>query len=174
MPESVLDFTATSISGEEVPLSKYRGSLVMIVNVASKCGFTPQYEGLQKLFEAYGPRGFVILGFPSNDFLWQEPGTDNEIASFCRITYGVSFPMFSKISVRGKGQHPLWAFLTSKKTNPKFGGRITWNFNKFLVGRDGAVIGRFPTRTEPMSRKVVEAVEKAIETPPPDSGETTR
>ncbi|MCU0724038.1 MAG: glutathione peroxidase [Planctomycetes bacterium] len=105
--------------------------------------------------------------FPANDFLWQEPGTDGEIGAFCRVTYGVTFPMFSKIHVRGKEQHPLYAFLTGKTTNPEFGGRVTWNFNKFLIGRDGRVVGRFASRTSPRSKRMLAAVAKALEAPPP-------
>lgn len=162
MAETVLDFTLASITGEETPLARYRGSVLLIVNVASRCGFTPQYQGLQALYEKYKARGFAILGFPANDFLWQEPGTDGEIKTFCSLTYGVTFPLFSKIHVRGRHQHPLYRFLTDRKTNPDFGGRITWNFNKFLVGRDGRIVNRFPTRMDPGDPRIHEAVEKAL------------
>jgi glutathione peroxidase len=162
METSLYDFTMKSIAGEDVTLSAFRGKVAMIVNVASRCGFTKQYAGLQRLYETYQDRGFTILGFPANDFLWQEPGTDGEIQQFCRITYGVTFPMFSKIHVRGKEQHPLYAFLTDKKRNPGFGGRITWNFNKFLAGRDGTIVARFGTRTEPEDASVRAAIEKAL------------
>lgn len=163
MEQSIYEFTMTSITGEDIPLDRYKGSVVMVVNVASKCGFTKQYAGLQRLYETYKDRGFVILGFPANDFLWQEPGDDGEIAKFCSITYGVTFPMFSKIHVRGRKQHPLYGFLTDKKTNPEFGGRITWNFNKFLVDREGRIVNRFATRTDPEDPRVIEAVEVALE-----------
>lgn len=160
--KSVLDFTMKSIDGKDVPLSTYKGKVVLIVNVASKCGFTPQYEGLQALYEKYRDKGFMILGFPENDFLGQEPGTDQEIKAFCTSKYGVSFDMFSKISVRGKDKHPLYRFLTEKATDPKFAGEIEWNFQKFLVGRDGQIIARFTPKTEPMSDEVVNAVAAAL------------
>jgi len=160
--KSVLDFTMKSIDGKDVPLSTYKGKVVLIVNVASKCGFTPQYEGLQALYEKYRDKGFMILGFPENDFLGQEPGSDQEIKAFCTSKYGVSFDMFSKISVRGKDKHPLYRFLTEKSTDPRFAGEIEWNFQKFLVGRDGQIIARFAPKTEPMSNEVVKAVNAAL------------
>jgi len=159
---SVLDFTMKDIRGNDVPLSTYRGKVVLIVNVASKCGMTPQYEGLQSLYEKYGDQGFVILGFPANNFAGQEPGTNEEIQQFCRVNYGVTFPMFGKISVKGDDQDPLYAFLTGEKTNPSYSGEIPWNFTKFLIGRDGAVIGRFNPKTVPESEEIVQAVEKAL------------
>lgn len=162
---NVYDFTVKDIDGKDVSLSAFRGKVLLIVNVASKCGFTGQYAGLEKLYSAYTNRGFVVLGFPANDFLGQEPGTEAEIKSFCTLTYGVTFPMFSKISVKGKDIHPLYAFLTSKEPNRKFGGAISWNFNKFLIGRDGAIVGRFGTRTKPDDQELVTAVEQALKTP---------
>ena len=159
---SVLDFTMKDIRGNDVPLSTYRGKVVLIVNVASKCGMTPQYEGLQSLYEKYGDQGFVILGFPANNFAGQEPGTNEEIQQFCRVNYGVTFPMFGKISVKGDDQDPLYAFLTGEKTNPSYSGEIPWNFTKFLIGRDGTVIGRFNPKTVPESEEIVQAVEKAL------------
>lgn len=155
-------FTMKSITGEDVKLAGYRGKVLLIVNVASKCGFTGQYEGLQKLYEKYKDRGFLVLGFPANDFLGQEPGTDGEIKQFCTLSYGVSFPMFSKISVKGKEQHPLYKYLTDKKTNPEHGGKITWNFNKFLMDADGQVINRFGSRVQPMDDDLVKAIEQAL------------
>jgi glutathione peroxidase len=166
MNQSIYDFTMKDINGKDVNLSQFKGKVLLIVNTASKCGFTPQYEGLEKLYETYKDKGLVILGFPANNFLWQEPGTDDEIKQFCSLKYGVTFPMFSKISVKGKDQHPLYAFLTDEKANPGFGGAITWNFNKFLVGRDGKVVGRFGSKVEPGSRELVEAVEKALAAAP--------
>jgi glutathione peroxidase len=160
--KDVYDFTMKNIDGQEVSLSAYRGKVVLIVNVASRCGYTPQYEGLEKLYLKYKDKGFVILGFPANNFLGQEPGTDQEIKSFCSLKYNVTFPMFSKISVKGSDKHPLYRFLTEKETNPQFAGEISWNFNKFLIGRDGKVINRFGTRTAPDGKEVVEAVEKAL------------
>ena len=163
--QSVHDFAAKSIDGKDVALADYKGKVLLIVNVASKCGFTGQYEGLQRLYETYKDQGFVILGFPANNFLGQEPGTDAEIQEFCTLNYGVTFPMFAKISVKGKDMHPLYAYLTSKETNPEFGGAISWNFNKFLVGRDGKIAGRFGSRTKPDDKELVEAVEEAIQSP---------
>jgi glutathione peroxidase-family protein len=159
---SIHDLTMKDIDGNDVSLATFRGKVVMIVNVASKCGFTKQYAGLQRLYERYRERGFVILGFPANNFLWQEPGSDGEIKQFCSVRYGVTFPMFSKISVKGSGQHALYRYLTDEKTNPGFGGRITWNFNKFLVDRAGRVVARFGARTKPEDASVIEAVEKAL------------
>ncbi len=160
--KSIYDFTMKSIDGSAVPLSRYKGKVVLIVNVASKCGFTPQYKGLESLYEKYKDQGFIILGFPENDFLGQEPGSDREIKTFCTTTYGVSFDMFSKISVRGKEKHPLYRFLTEQSTDPKFSGEIEWNFQKFLVGRDGEIVARFAPKEEPLSDSVVQAVETAL------------
>jgi glutathione peroxidase len=160
---SVYDFSMEDIDGKPVSLSRYAGKVVLIVNVASRCGYTYQYEGLEALHRRYKDRGFVILGFPANDFLAQEPGTNEDIKEFCSATYDVTFPMFSKISVKGRGIHPLYAWLTSRSTNPSFAGAITWNFNKFLVDRDGRVIARFRTRDEPGSTAVVAAVEAALQ-----------
>ncbi|KMQ52411.1 Glutathione peroxidase family protein [Chitinispirillum alkaliphilum] len=161
--QSIYDIPVTTITGEETTLRPYEGKVLLIVNVASKCGFTKQYDGLQKLYEKYKDEGFYILGFPSNDFKNQEPGTNEEILEFCRVNFGVTFPLFSKISVkRGEKQHPLYTFLTSKETNKNVAGRITWNFNKFLISRDGTVITRFGSRTEPLAPKVIKAIEEAL------------
>lgn len=163
MPMSGLyDIEVQRITGESVKLDTFKGKVLLIVNTASKCGFTGQYDGLQKLYETYGERGFVVLGFPSNDFLRQEPGSNEEIQSFCRLNYGVTFPMFAKIKVKGSKAHPLYRFLVSKKTSPDFGGRISWNFNKFLVARDGKIMARFGTRTAPDDKKLVAAIEAAL------------
>ncbi len=159
---SIYEIEAQTISGETVSLEIYKGKTLLIVNTASKCGFTGQYEGLQKLYETYSDRGFVILGFPSNDFLKQEPGTNEEIASFCQLNYGVTFPMFGKISVKGSDQHPLYANLTSKETNPDFSGKISWNFNKFLVSPDGKVVARFGSRAKPDDAELISAIETAL------------
>jgi glutathione peroxidase len=158
----VHDFTLKDIDGKDVSLSVYKGKVLLIVNVASKCGFTPQYAGLQALHQKYADRGLVVLGFPSNDFLWQEPGTDAEIKSFCALKYNVTFPMFSKIQVRGKNKHPLYDFLTSKDANPDSPGEVGWNFAKFLISRDGRVAARFAPADAPDSPKVIDAVEKAL------------
>ena len=159
---SIHEFTPRSIEGNPAPLAAYKGKVTLVVNVASKCGFTPQYEGLEALYRKYKDRGFVVLGFPSNDFLWQEPGSDSEIASFCKRTYGVTFPMFSKVKVRGSGGEPLYRFLTDKTANPSTGGMIMWNFTKFLADGDGKVIARFGPRTEPMAKEVIDAIERAL------------
>lgn len=161
-PTSPLDFKVQNIDGQEVDLSQYRGKVVLIVNVASKCGLTPQYEQLEALYEKYREQDFVILGFPANNFMGQEPGTNEEIKSFCSTKYGVTFDMFAKISVAGDDIAPLYAFLTSEETNGEFSGKIEWNFAKFLVDRTGKVIGRFGPRVRPDDTRIVEAVEAAL------------
>jgi glutathione peroxidase len=160
--ENIYTFTVKDIDGAEHSLSEYAGKVLLIVNVASKCGFTPQYKGLQSLYARYKARGFEILGFPSNDFMHQEPGTEADIKSFCSLTYNVTFPMFSKVSVKGKQMNPLYAFLTGKDTNPEFSGKIEWNFNKFLIGRNGKIIGRFDSKTEPTGDRIPREVEAAL------------
>ncbi|HOW96414.1 MAG TPA: glutathione peroxidase [Kiritimatiellia bacterium] len=165
--KTMYDFTVTDIDGAAASMSEYRGKALLLVNVASRCGFTPQYEGLQKLYERYRDAGLVVLGFPANNFMNQEPGSDAEIKEFCSTRFHVTFPMFSKLSVRGDDIHPLYRFLTSEEENPGFGGAISWNFNKFLVGRDGKVAARFGSRAAPESREVMEAVEKALGSPAP-------
>jgi glutathione peroxidase len=160
--KSIYDFTVIDIDSTPVKLDKYKGHVMLIVNVASKCGFTPQYEGLEKLYRSYKENGLVVLGFPANNFLKQEPGTDAQIKEFCTLTYGVTFPMFSKISVDGKDQHPLYAWLTSKKSNPEFAGDISWNFNKFLIGRDGKILARFGSQVKPNNEELVKAVKNAL------------
>jgi len=147
----VLNFTINSLDGKPVNLSKYQGNVLLMVNVASECGYTYQYEGLQALHKKYAARGLRILGFPSNDFGAQEPGTDSQIADFCKKNYGVEFDMFSKITVLGNGQAPLYKTLTS---TPGFTGNISWNFEKFLISRDGKVIGRFKSPVEPLSAEL--------------------
>ena len=159
---SVYDFTMKDIDGNDVKLDAFKGRLIMIVNTASKCGYTPQYEGLEAIYKKYKDRGFVILGFPANNFMGQEPGTEKEIKEFCTLKYNVTFPMFSKISVTGRDQHPLYGFLTNKATNPEFGGEISWNFNKFLIGKDGKVIGRFATAIKPEDASVIAAIETQL------------
>ena len=155
-------FRADSIDGHPTTLSNYQGQVVLVVNTASKCGFTPQYAGLEKLYQQYRPRGFVVLGFPSNDFLGQEPGTNEQIQQFCTRTYGVTFPMFARIVVKGEGQHPLYHWLTDPATNPDFSGAIKWNFNKFLISRDGRVIARFGSLTAPDATELTQTIEKAL------------
>jgi len=157
MTNEPLQFEVKDIKGNSRNLSEYKGSTVLIVNVASKCGLTPQYKGLQELYAKYQSRGFVILGFPSNDFLKQEPGTEEEIIQFCELNYNVTFPMFSKIKVRnGEGQSELYKYLTSPETNPGFDGNIEWNFQKFLVDKNGKTVKRFSPKALP------EEIEKEI------------
>jgi glutathione peroxidase len=160
--KSVYDFTLKDSKGRDVKLEEFRGRVVMLVNVASKCGYTPQYEGLQKIYERYKDRGFTVLGFPANNFGAQEPGTNEEIQEFCRINYGVTFPIFAKISVKGDDRHPLYKYLTERETNPDFAGQIKWNFNKFLVGRDGRILARFDSADKPEDARVTQAIEAAL------------
>jgi glutathione peroxidase len=160
---SIFDYTMPSIDGAATPLSSYKGKVLLVVNVASKCGYTPQYAGLEALYEKYKDQGLVVLGFPANNFMQQEPGTNEEIKTFCSRKYNVSFPMFSKISVKGDDEDPLYRYLTDKAENPKTGGDIKWNFTKFLVGRDGKIAARFEPGVEPGSAEVTAAVEKALQ-----------
>ena len=157
-----LNFQMKSLDGKPVDLSKYQGKVVLIVNVASKCGLTPQYAGLEKLHEKYADKGLAILGFPANEFAGQEPGSDTEISEFCTTKYGVKFDMFSKVVVKGDGQCPLYQFLTSADTDPQFAGDIKWNFEKFLLDRQGKVIARFAPKVTPESPEVVQAIEAAL------------
>ena len=156
---SVYDFTMQDIDGKEAPLSQYKGKVALIVNVASKCGYTPQYEGLENLYKRFKGKGLVVLGFPANNFMGQEPGTNADIKEFCSLKYNVSFPMFSKISVKGSDIHPLYDYLTK---NAQPAGDVQWNFNKFLIGKDGAIIGRFASGVKPESAEMVAAIEKAL------------
>jgi glutathione peroxidase len=159
---NVLDFTVRTIDGDSVSLRTYEGNVLLIVNVASRCGNTPQYAGLEKLQRTYGDRGFRVLGFPANDFGRQEPGTDAEIKEFCTTTFGVTFDMFSKISVKGEAIHPLYEFLTAEETNPGFAGEIRWNFQKFLVDPEGNIVGRFAPSMEPLAPELVSVLEKSL------------
>jgi len=161
-PDSVLDFRVQDIDGREVDLSKYQGDVLLIVNTASKCGYTPQYSGLEDLYEKYKDQGFQVLAFPANEFKQQEPGTNLEIKTFCTTQYNVTFPIFSKIVVKGPGLHPLYRYLTSPETDPRFAGEIPWNFTKFLVNRQGQVIARFAPQDEPESPEVTRAIEAAL------------
>ncbi len=156
------DFSAHTIDGKTRSLAEYRGKVVLVVNVASACGLTPQYKGLEELHETYGSKGLAVLGFPANEFGAQEPGTNDEIKTFCETKYGVKFDMFAKVKVKGAGIDPLFAFLTSAEENPRFAGDIKWNFNKFLIGKDGAVLARFEPQVEPTSADVKGAIEKAL------------
>ena len=157
-----LDFTMKGLDGKPVDLSQYKGKVVLIVNVASHCGYTKQYKGLQKLYEQHKKDGLVILGVPANEFGAQEPGSDKEIAQFCTSKYSVTFPMLSKVVVKGKGITPLYQYLTSKETDPKFGGPIKWNFTKFLINRKGEIVNRFEPSVTPA--KLTPAVEAELKT----------
>lgn len=159
---SVLDFKMKSLDGKDTNLADLKGKVVLIVNVASRCGYTPQYKGLEAIYEKYGKDGLVVLGVPSNDFGGQEPGTSEEIAEFCSSKYGVKFPMLAKVVVKGSDQVPLYKFLTSKDTNPQFSGPIKWNFTKFLVNKNGEVVGRFESGVKPDSEKVTGAIEAEL------------
>jgi glutathione peroxidase len=161
-PASVLEFTVNDIDGKAVPLSKYKGKVLLIVNTASRCGHTPQYAALQKLHEKYQGQGLAILAFPANEFGKQEPGTDQQIKEFCTASYSVEFDLFSKIVARGEGQAPVYQFLTSSETNGEFGGEIRWNFTKFLVSREGKVVARYEPKIKPDDPQVVEAIEKQL------------
>lgn len=182
MSADLYSFKMKTIQGAEKNLSDYKGKVLLMVNVASKCGLTPQYEGLEKIYKDYGPKGLEVLGFPANEFLAQEPGSDNDIQDFCRSTYGVEFPMFSKIVVKGEGQHPLYKYLTETKKDAiaKPDGTllgflkeknllsgeahdIKWNFEKFLIGKNGQVLARFAPDVEPQDPMVLNEIKKALE-----------
>jgi glutathione peroxidase len=160
MTQNLADFYATTIDGKDQDLGEYAGEVVLVVNTASECGYTPQYQGLQQLYDEYRDRGFTVLGFPCNQFGGQEPGTEEEIAAFCERNYHVSFPMFAKVDVNGDDRHPLYRWLTDER-----GGPIEWNFTKFLIGRDGALVDRFDTRTEPA--ELVDDIRRALDAADP-------
>ncbi|MGV3615787.1 MAG: glutathione peroxidase [Fimbriimonas sp.] len=159
-PKSVYDFKVKDIDGKDVPLSKFKGKVLLVVNVASKCGLTPQYKGLQALYDEKKKDGLVILGFPANNFNGQEPGTETEIKEFCSLNYGVSFPMFSKVSVKGEDTHPLYAWLIAHSDRPK--EDIEWNFAKFVIGRDGQLVKRLSPKDTPESEAVRKTVDAAL------------
>jgi glutathione peroxidase len=158
---SIHEFTMKDIDGKDVKLADFKGKVVMLVNVASRCGNTPQYSGLQKIYDKYKAKGFVILGFPANNFMGQEPGSEAEIKKFCSLNYNVTFPMFSKISVKGSDIHPLYQYLT--ESNKDMSGEVGWNFGKFLVDKDGKLIARFTPRESPESETIASAIEKALQ-----------
>ncbi|MEU9210287.1 glutathione peroxidase [Streptomyces sp. NPDC048415] len=160
--ESLYDIEIGALQGGSADLAQYQGKAVLLVNVASKCGLTPQYAGLERLHERYADQGFTVLGVPCNQFLGQEPGTSEEIAEFCSATYGVTFPLTEKVEVNGDGRHGLYERLVTTEDAEGHSGDIRWNFEKFLIGRDGTVVGRFSPQTEPESAEVVTAVEKAL------------
>ncbi len=159
----VLNFKMKSLTGQDVDLASYKGKVVLFVNVASQCGYTRQYKGLEELHEKYAKDGLVVIGVPANEFGKQEPGTDEQIAEFCSSKFGVKFPMMSKVVVKGAGQTPLYKYLTSKETDEKFAGPIKWNFTKFLIGRDGTIVARFEPADEPDSEKVTKAIEGELQ-----------
>src|SRR6202047_4301091 len=158
---SIYDFTLPSIDGKPMPLADFKGKVILVVNVASRCGFTPQYTALESIYEKYKDQGFVILGFPANNFGGQEPGTNAEIKTFCSAKYNVTFPMYAKISVKGQDQTPLYKYLT-ESANPAYVGEIKWNFTKFLIDRDGRVVQRFEPDTTPDSPPVTLAIEQTL------------
>ena len=160
--KSIYDFTMRSIDGQQVSLKSYSGKVVLLVNVASKCGFTPQYAGLEAVYEKYKDRGLVIVGVPANNFMQQEPGTNEEIKKFCSNKYNVTFPMMAKVSVLGDDKAPLYQFLTDKSTNPTIGGDIKWNFTKFLFDRNGNPVARFEPAVKPDSPEVTAAIESTL------------
>jgi glutathione peroxidase len=153
--------SATNIEGQQIAMKDYAGKVLLIVNVASKCGFTSQYKDLESLYQNYKSQGFVVLGFPSNDFLNQEPGSNQEIKKFCELNYGVTFPLFAKNSVTGDKIQPVFKFLTSSEESD-LKGRVSWNFEKFLISRDGKLVARFSSRTNPLDKKLKTAVEKQL------------
>jgi glutathione peroxidase len=153
---SFFDLSATTLDGQQQPMTDYQGKVVLVVNTASECGFTPQYADLEKLWQDYGHRGLVVLGFPSNDFGQQEPGTAEDIRSFCDVKFHVTFPMFAKVKTKGDGQSPVFAFLTAKHPKPR------WNFYKYLIGRDGKVQDYFVSITSPKSKRLRRAIDKAL------------
>jgi glutathione peroxidase len=159
---SILEIELPRLDGKPGRLSDYAGKVVLAVNVASKCGFTPQYAGLQALNDRYSERGFTVLGFPSNQFFNQEPGSAEQIQEFCSLNYGVSFPLFAKLDVKGSHQHPLYAILTEVPDDSGKAGHVAWNFEKFLVGRDGRVVRRFRSKVVPEDPKLVEAIESLL------------
>ncbi len=161
----MLQFKMKSLAGEDVDLTQYQSQVLLIVNVASECGYTPQYRGLQALYSKYAPDGFAVLGFPCNQFGQQEPGTADQIATFCQRRYEVTFPMFEKVTVNGPNQCSLYKYLTSRDTNPQSVGAIQWNFEKFLLARDGKIVARFPSHVAPESKALVEAIERELALP---------
>ncbi len=160
--ESVLELTVTDIDGKPHALSQYRGKVVVIVNVASRCGFTKQYKDLQQVYERFADDGLVVIGFPSNDFGRQEPGSNAEIKAFCSSRFNVTFPMMAKVSTKGAEQSPVYAVLTSKEAHGEMGGDVRWNFTKFLIGRDGKLAGRFEPGDVPTGKKMLAAIETAL------------
>ena len=162
MSKTIYEIEQKTIDGKAVSLAEYKGKVMLIVNVASECGFTRQYAGLEELNKTYREKGLRVMGFPANEFGAQEPGTDASIQSFCTTKFGASFDMFAKVKVKGDGTDPLFAFLQSRDTNPTCGEAVKWNFHKFLVGKDGQVLGSFSSNVEPTSAELTAAIEKAL------------
>lgn len=162
LPRSIHEIALPRLAGNQASLSEYKGKVVLAVNVASKCGFTPQYAGLQRLQDKYGDRGFTVLGFPCNQFFRQEPGSAEEIQQFCTINYGVTFPLYSKLDVKGAAQHPLYALLTQVPDDNGKAGNVSWNFEKFLIGRDGVPVRRFRSKIAPEDPALVAAIESLL------------
>jgi glutathione peroxidase len=160
--DSIFDFTMNDIKGKPVSLKKYEGKVIVIVNVASKCGLTPQYKEIQAFYDKYKSKGVVVLGFPANNFLFQEPGTNKDIEQFCSLNYGVTFDMFSKIDVKGSNIHPLYQYLTQKSINGKIDAEVSWNFQKFLVGKDGKIVASFSPRTKVTEAEFISAVDALL------------
>ena len=160
--KSVYDYTLNSIDGQPAPFAAFKGKVLMLVNVASRCGYTPQYSALESVYEKYKDKGLVVVGVPANNFGAQEPGTNDEIKTFCTRKYNVQFPMMSKVSVKGSDTAPLYQYLTDTKLNPKTGGEIQWNFTKFLVDRQGNIVARFEPEVTPDSPQVISAIESAL------------
>ena len=159
---SVYDIPLTTLDGQPASLAEHKGEVMLAVNVASKCGFTPQYSALQALYEKYADQGFAVLGFPCNQFLFQESGSADQIATFCSANYGVTFPMFEKLKVKGRDQHPLYAELTKATDDNGKAGNVKWNFEKFLINREGEIVGRFRSKVKPDDPSVVSAIEAAL------------
>jgi glutathione peroxidase len=159
---SIHEIELPRLDGKPAKLSDYAGKVVLAVNVASKCGFTPQYAGLQAINDRYADRGFIVLGFPSNQFFNQEPGSAEQIQEFCSLNYGVTFPLFAKLDVKGSTQHPLYAILTEVPDDAGKAGNVAWNFEKFLVGRDGRVVRRFRSKVVPEDSRLIEAIESLL------------
>jgi glutathione peroxidase len=166
-PDSLLGLEARRLGGGTEALERYRGEVLLVVNTASRCGYTDQYDGLQVLYDRYRDRGFSVLGFPSNDFGGQEPGSDSQIRTFCRLNYGVEFPMFSKVRVKGTDAHPVYAYLTSLPE--PIGGPVKWNFQKYLVDRKGKVVARYAPGVDPQDARLLEEIERLLGEPRPDS-----
>lgn len=161
-PKSIHEITVKTIEGQDVSLGQFKGKVLLLVNTASQCGYTAQYAGMQSIYDKYKDRGFAVLAFPANEFGGQEPGSNDEIKTFCTTRYQTTFPLFAKIVVAGEGKHPLYQYLTDKGTNPAFSGEIPWNFTKFLVDGNGQVIGRFEPKSAPESAAVTQAIEAAL------------